>query len=323
MMRGVGMLVCVALGACSSTGGSTTGGGGNGGSSGTGGASSTAGASSGGGGGTSQGQSSSETGPIICPAPSSTSAMATSSSGGSGAVGSSGSSSLPPWDCLGTVCWGAPMVAQAPITVRAVDYLQSTNVPDITVKLCGENDTDCTTPVATVTTDSLGYADLTIPLHPWHGFRGHLELTGANKVPTIVHLNPPIVGNTPQWTVGVFNLDQLDLVARLAGADELKPSRGHIGALVENCNGDPASGVTFHLENVDEFTSWAYLVNNIPDSTATQTDRNGAVGFFNARPGVTRLTASRVAGGEFVGSVPVLVRAGWVTTLVVPPSPMP
>ncbi len=264
-------------------------------------------------------QSSSETGPIICPAQS-------SSSSSSGGFSSGGSTSMPPsWDCLGTVCWGAPPegVTQAPITVRAVDHLQSTNVPDVTIKLCGEGDTACATPVATVVTDSFGRADLTIPLHPWHGFRGHLELTGADKVPTIVHLNPPIVGNTPQWQVGVFNLGQLDLVARIAGAEELKPSRGHIGALVEDCAGNPSSGVVFSLDNVDEFTSWAYLINNIPDNTATQTDRTGAVGFFNARPGVAYLTATRIAGSQFIGRVPVLIREGWVTTLVVPPTPGP
>ncbi|MEW5850859.1 MAG: hypothetical protein AB2A00_18885 [Myxococcota bacterium] len=270
-------------------------------------------------GGTGTSSSSSTGGPAWTGFPACTPQSSSSSS--SSSVGT-GSSSGNPWECLGHVCWPPPEVPSTTITVRALDYIADTNVEGVTVTLCAENDFDCETPLQTGETDSFGEVTLTLPLAEDHGFAGHIELTAGDRVPTIVHLYPPPTGNTSSWLVGVFTHEQLDLVARLAGADNIKPSRGHVGALVENCAGDGAAGVTFNLESMDVVTSWAYLENNIPNENATATDETGTVGFFNVPTGFTFISATRVAGGVMIGRVPVLVRDGWVTTLVVPPTPL-
>lgn len=241
----------------------------------------------------------------------------------SSTMGASGNaSSGPSWECLGAVCFGPPQSANSAVTLHAIDYLNSANEPGITVKACAEGDDACDHPLATEETDAMGLVTLLVPLPgPNHGFMGHFEMTHPDKIPTIVHLYPPVTGAMAHFTVGVFNQAQLELVSSIAGADNVKPGRGHVGALAQDCALENAAGIQFTLEAEDDLTTRAYLVNNIPSTTATQTDTTGAVGYFNVPPGVTLIHSELVQGHIAVGTVPLLVKEGMVTTLVVPPTP--
>jgi hypothetical protein len=59
-----------------------------------------------------------------------------------------------------------------------------------------------------------------------------------------------------------------------------------------DCTGMPAAGLTFSASKADAQSTLAYVVNNLPDKTATRTDTSGAGLFENVPTGVTTVTAT-------------------------------
>jgi hypothetical protein len=193
-----------------------------------------------------------------------------------------------------------------------------------TVKMCSGTDSECAPPIDEQMTDSNGIVRLTenasVLNGGQRGLNGFLEVTAPDLFPTTIYWGFPLsephgVFSTP---LPVFSLtDAADLA--FSGIN-LDASRGHVAVLSVDCLGSQSPGVTFSAQGIDAQTQLFYAAGPAL-SPKGPTDGRGAGFFFNVPPGSVDVTATPVLLGGPSGSIPVVVRAGWITEASIGPAP--
>ena len=228
---------------------------------------------------------------------------------------------LDPWRCVGKVRTGP--ATQEPIVEHATftSFLDQRPIPGLTARLCARADVDCESPLATVVSDAEGRAD--IPLTK--GFLGFLEMKTApvslpGLMPMILPYSPPPFADLTS-TKGVATTRDLGALAAAVGAT-VDTTRGMVFLTLQDCDGQAASGLQAELAQHDDKVSLYYLVGWLPSVTTTSTDDSGTMVIANVRPGLVTVNAKDASSGRKLGSQNVLARAGTITVVAMPPTPL-
>jgi len=228
-------------------------------------------------------------------------------------------------DCVDLSCVGttppAPPTTSQHMRWRFLNFAsQSTPITGAQVKVRNQDDLSCTSPLSTGTTDGDGWIDLDLPPGPG-GTDAYLEVTGAAVAPTLIFIRSFDPELAP--SIGVTMLDSGTLGALIGGLGAPSdPTRGTIAVNISSCGGGPVPGMKFASSNADSQTVQDYAVASLPSQTATMSDGKGTAGHFANHPaGKTTITVTDGTTGGHFGSLDVVVRGGFFTTVAVPPSP--
>ncbi len=230
----------------------------------------------------------------------------------------------PNWECLGGIEPATPSEDDISVTLVLTESLTPDPVVDVAVRACARTDDACAAPIATGTTAATGLVTLALPTGE-DGFDGYFEFTKDGFQQTISVANPPITeSNDPSAPLqrSFFGSADFGLFIGATGATP-NPARGHIGVGTGDCGGadTPNAGTEFLAQGQDGESVAFYLAGGLPDATATETDASGQGGFVNVLPGRQGVRVNQGLLGYVGGLNDVLVRAGWFTSLAVPPSP--
>lgn len=243
------------------------------------------------------------------------------SDGSSVATDAAADAGLDPFGCVGKVRWPAP--TNEPIVEHATfaGFVDGRIVPGLTAQVCSRTDIDCSVPLATVVTDVNGKVD--IPLTK--GFLGYLQMVTApdslpGLMPMIVSYMPPIFADATTTKLVAGKRDVAALAAAVGQA--IDESRGLLSVTVLDCDGQTAAGVQVELAKDDDKTATFYFQGGLPATGRTETDSTGSVVLGNVRPGIVSVTSKSARTGKMVGSQAALVRAGTLTVVYLPPTPL-
>ncbi len=224
------------------------------------------------------------------------------------------------WECLGKL---EPIRTDAKrsvnLNLRLTD-LKTSGLTGLAVNYCYSLDPACT-PINAE--DAYSDADGQVSLEvPW-GLHGIVIITGdANIVPTLVYIDPPPTAPTNAITIPILDVDTVALMSLLTGK-LVDPETGMVLLSTSDCTlqyNPLTPGVSYELDSPGENTVQFYLVNQQPDTSATQTGANSVGGFANVPPGLALISA-RVPELDnlAVGHGNFLVRKGWLTYATISP----
>jgi hypothetical protein len=210
--------------------------------------------------------------------------------------------------------------------MQFVDLIAKLPTTAITVRACAKLDIVCANPLnAPVRPDERGMAALTVPA----SFDGYAEVlpiidaTGSDPtavVPMNVFFNPPPATDEHYGTVPSFTHQALAALASVQG-NSIDPALGFLFSGALDCNGNPAAGVSWEPDRAVESTRRFYYVDGLPSEAAVATDVTGYGGFINMPTGTIRLYSKLQSTGQAIGSTSVFVRAGFLTTGFLVPTP--
>lgn len=234
----------------------------------------------------------------------------------------------------------SPTSAQASVRVQACNFITdcTTNASGLTARLCDKRDVGCNNPRQSGITDTDGELRFQVPT-AGGGFDGYLLVTSqvasctdaqafgavAGKTlcdlvaptcdisapdmrcylpvyaPAMLFFNPPIVADvdTP-LPLQLFPTSGLPTVIGAAGI-QVDPTAGNLFIQALDCDGKPASGVTYQISQFQSQVSPLYVDNGIVSESVTHTDSTGVGGFVRVPPGfvsVTGYNSDSVAIGE-------------------------
>ncbi len=223
----------------------------------------------------------------------------------------------------------APVNAQANVRVQACNFISdcTTNATGLTARLCDKRDVGCNNPRSTGITDTNGELRFQVPT-AGGGFDGYLLVTSqaasctdtqafgaaAGKTlcdlvapmcdttapdarcylpvyaPAMLFFNPPIVADvdTP-LPLQLFPTSGLPAVIGAAGI-QVDPMAGNLFIQALDCDGKPASGVTYQMAQYEDQVSPLYVDNGIVSESVTHTDSTGVGGFVRVPPGFVSVT---------------------------------
>jgi hypothetical protein len=248
----------------------------------------------------------------------------TPSAGGASAIDQVGLPNAPAadWSCLESL---AEESALSPTgsngrrwtySRQVVDYVTGQPIPNVRVRACQLLDTTCDNPVAEVASAADGWMEVLLT----EDFNGYFEFQSATTVPHIVFptfLSPrsgsnvvPVPLPDPQATVA--------LTASFGIPVDL--TLGIVIIYMFNCEGVPAQGL--RLSSDREGEPW-YTVSGFPTFAAQATSAQGLGGFVNVSPGISVVQVERGDGTPLATPQAVLVRSGWMSTLMWDPSGSP
>ena len=209
---------------------------------------------------------------------------------------------------------GNPIVpgAGAPLdySLRALDFLSGRTPIRLLVRACYRGDFSCARPVTPhIGPDADGV--VTLPLH--EGFKGYLEITGDEMVPTLLMfpaaLSDELAARMSQLNVALLPPDALAAFAQ-ASEIELDPATGVLSINTYDCSGPMAPGVRLEL---DAPGVPFMFVDGLPLAFRDTTSDEGSGGFANVAPGLVIVRGFDGDTSQQVGLETVLVRARWVT----------
>jgi len=226
----------------------------------------------------------------------------------------------PTWGCLGVPTPAEPHDVPIAVRLSLLDAGTDSPVAGATVRLCPRADVSCASPTLEATTDADGSVELEMADEYLEllasGYRNtiatgvsSLEVTTAGVVPLEVHFD-------------IFSRADFSSMATGTGVAP-DAGRGDIEVLVRDCLYESAGGARVELDTSDPATTLRYLVNDIPSTTAIETDTaSGEALFFNAPPGLRSVSAVIASTGEPIGGAggeTVIARAGWLSHVAVAP----
>jgi hypothetical protein len=232
------------------------------------------------------------------------------------------------WDCVGKVVFPKPDMldaGQVDLVASFADINNAQVVMDLTVRVCSRLDPDCLSPVFTSTGNGMGVHTLTMP----YAFDGYIEATykapgdgGMNLdyLPLLVMVIPPITAENAKLmqmgTIPMFRRAAYNAIVGSIG-ESVNPAMGHVFISARDCQFLEAPNTTGTLD-VDA-GRLMYFAGMQPAPTRTETDIGGQIGVINVPPGL-RQTTLRVRGVR-TGTANVVVRAGHLSFLYLPPTP--
>jgi hypothetical protein len=183
------------------------------------------------------------------------------------------------------------------------------------IRLCGNDDAACSEPLTIPQPDRQGLLRLELDA----SFRGYLEVSADDLMPTLAFLPSPVV-SPPEPEV--FRLmEQRDLFALSAGSDiAYDGERGFAILPTHDCLDQRAAGVVVEADRADATTISYYRRRGAPDREAGQTDAQGAAGFSRLPAGAIVAEAQRWAGSEFIGVAEFWSRPGYVSCVPIGPT---
>ncbi len=294
-----------------------------------------------------------------------TTPTATTGSTSSGSTTGAGGSFPSGWECIGKFQYPAPQTVQQALTF--VDALSQAPVTTIKMKLCGPLDSACSSPTMSgIVPDAMGNVTVTEPTMPGFyldaiddsstssttsssssgtggGAGMCCDSQGMNCVAepgpgpayreSIAYLGssagaPTIIPPTLKSIRPITN-DGLCTLAKLVGKVE-DLTHGVAVVLTPNCNDIRSAGVIVETADVDGETQELYFKNSVPNSAATETDDEGAVGWFNLpAPRSSTFTTKLLVPDcmadhtkcPVIGTATVVIRPATLTYVHVGPSP--
>jgi hypothetical protein len=219
--------------------------------------------------------------------------------------------------------------AQATVRVQACNFITdcTTTASGLTARLCDKRDVGCNNPRLSGITDTNGELTFQVPT-AGGGFDGYLLVTsqvasctdaqafgavaGKNLcdlvapmcditapdarcylpvyAPAMLFFNPAIVADveTP-LPLQLFPTSGLPTVIGAAGI-QVDPTAGNLFIQALDCDGKPASGVTYQIAQYESQVSPLYVDNGIVSESVTHTDSTGVGGFVRVPPGFVSVT---------------------------------
>jgi hypothetical protein len=252
---------------------------------------------------------------------------------GPGGAGADGGGA---WDCLSQDRADPDLSPQVSVQIVAFDPLQPytlgstvdggsdlwvagyTPVSGMKIQPCGALDPLCSSPIAAASiTDDAGIAQVTVP----GSFAGLYQMTRPDVLPLLLYPGRFIAGDTRvTYAQGVIDQTEVVGVGAAAGVTantDPDAGLGHLFVSALDCNDRRASGVSFSLGDIEAGVR-TYLVNGLPNLTATQTAADGVGGFVNVPEGSVIVSAALASQGQqALGSLNVYVKAATVTLVLV------
>jgi hypothetical protein len=224
-----------------------------------------------------------------------------------------------PWACLGRVEFPRATGAMVPFELQVRDIASNLGLAGANARLCGRNDSACSSSFSPLISDAEGYLAWTVS----DNFDGYAEVDLATYARSIYYPQISYIrrggGRGPYVSLGKPEL--LQALAQANGASR-DPAAGDALLYVVDCDGKPAGGVRFETEAVQPNTLPYYLVNRVPDGSAPETDAVvGGGGFLNLPARLVSFRAFVGATGQTISTVSLIVRPGSVTFAVVEPTP--
>lgn len=171
------------------------------------------------------------------------------------------------------------------------------------IKACDQLDLECDKPVFGPLEVSAGQPQdfLVKP-----GFSGYFDIKNPDTIDGLLFLGRPVKQDTVGWNI-TMPTPQLVAGLGLATGEMLDPEKGFILVVARDCEGALLAGVTV---NNSKGGLGYYFVQNLPDTTLTETKVQGAAGFANVPINTTNLSGVHNASGHTFGPVPVRVKPG-------------
>jgi hypothetical protein len=256
-----------------------------------------------------------------------------------------------PWRCLeNPPRLSEPTEPSATVRVVACDFHSGCNegVSGITAHLCDRRDIECQNPLdSNIIGKTDGLLEFKVPTME-EGFDGFLkiipptELCTDEKVfgeispglcevltdcdpsapddgcqfptyaPAHLFFNPPVVVDLEEpLTLPLFNVVESVHRLELAGIEQ-ESETGNLFLTALDCNGKPAEGVSFEINQQNRSAIKVYEIAGMITRTAYETDSSGMGGFMSVPPGFAEVSAYN-KDLQLIGKV-LLLSASWVTT---------
>ncbi len=236
------------------------------------------------------------------------------------------------WSCVGHRNWPLPKPTADTVTmtIQVKDYTSGSLRSGVDVKVCDRNDVDCTSWLARGVTDTTGIVVLHVPNRVDMGFLGldgYLQLTSPEIVSDMLYWGFPLsepdyaLTDAPAsgWNASlrVFTLEELNQLGSSLGIP-YDPSLSLLIALVNDCEFRAAPDVEVKTNpgtpTVKEFYGLS--------TTETATDPTYFSATFIGVPvGSIEVVATPRALNQPSSRETVNVRAGWVTGVMMAPTP--
>lgn len=262
-----------------------------------------------------------------------------------------------PWRCVEVP--PGPMAPSAPTAVvrfQACDFISSCGVPvtGLSARVCDKLDVGCINPRSAVVRDNNGLLELEVPTGP-RGFDGYVEVstdvapcfdadvfgsaaglacglvpecdpsapTAACDIPVYFPVmwffNPPVVADLEQpIPLQMYPTAALPPLLEAAGG-MFAPGTGSVFLTALDCDGRPASGVTFELAEHQTEAASLYIDSGVISNTAAETDASGVGGFIRIPPGFIEVKGIN-REGKVIGEVGALASPTFATYGVLVPS---
>lgn len=263
-----------------------------------------------------------------------------------------------PWRCLSEPgARPAPRSTEALVQVQACDFVSNceSTVSGLSARLCGKRDVGCTNPISVDIVDEGGLLSFTVPTSVT-GFDGYLEITSqtalcnspafgpagaqlcglnpacnpeapdeACEMPlyarSLLFFNPPVVADSVQpLPLPLLPSAAIPTLVEAANATSIDPTTGNIFITAVDCDGRPASGVTYGIDKHQNSVTQLYVHNGVPSDSTFETDESGVGGFFGVPPGFAEITGYNDSLEE-VGAISVQVAPFTMTYGVLAPTP--
>jgi hypothetical protein len=237
-------------------------------------------------------------------------------------------------------------VLAATVQVQACDFISpncSTAITGLVGKVCAKADVGCMSPLRENITDDEGLLEFDVDTNV-DGFDGYLEVFGPMQpcaegfcapgcdpgdvapecqipvyAPSLQFFNPPVTVDYEQaLQMPMFDVVALSSVISAAGA-EYDPTKGNLFLVALNCDGIPASGITYRITEHQTEVTQLYVKDGAVTNTVFETDDSGIGGFIGVPAGFAEVEAFNKRG-DLVGSVGVVARAGFMTYSPLVPS---
>lgn len=212
----------------------------------------------------------------------------------------------PRWACMEREVTGTP-TGSFSVGMQVTDLVSHAAIAGLRADLCRKVDVVCADPVTTVDSDAEG--KLTFD-QVEANFSGYVSLSAEGIVPTLYFFNPPIASNLEVPSLSLSTPQSRTALLGQLGADT---TRGDLLFNVVDCDGKPASGVTFTLSPADTGSIPFYLSSGLPTRNATATDATGYGGFVNVPAGTVTIRALDAKSQRVIQTLTVVVRDGAAT----------
>lgn len=221
--------------------------------------------------------------------------------------------------CVGNFGWPTTAESSIPLTLYLTDAIDQTKfVAGVRVKVCKPDDAACTSPQSQGTTDDKGMVMLALPPLLSRSFTGYLEITGQDLFPTLLKFGWNIATPTTQ-VISVVNKDTFTSSIEFISGLKLDQTRGMLQLRLLGCNGVGVKGASFTASSADGKTRYWYIDNGLPKLDATETNVLGAGGVIDVPVGATSITGTRASDHMVVSRADALVRANFMTVVIMAP----
>lgn len=217
----------------------------------------------------------------------------------------------PKWGCIGSI---EPVQAgkMDTLTTQIVDLLSGGVPQGVSVKLCNKYDPPCASPLGTPEVAADGRITVTVP----SDMEVYLDITGGKYIPTLLFLDHRAEETNMQELL--VPLDTVNALASQVGVP-YDTAKGILLVRTTDCTLKPTGGASIAIFPAGTATRF-YTIDNLPTPNASQTDSQGNAGYLNVDPGTPTVSGIVGVGGKTYGELTTLIRAGYMTALIVPPT---